>query len=194
MCLAYRAVGAHEGVRQHLRSNPRETANINNTNIRKKLKEPLAVELINWLHARYEFPPSYNNKDLKTNCVNQVALGKFSKALSSWKTFIRNLISSEGGCFKKVHQHYSLISLEDYNRFMETEAKAETKMRREQGKELRSKNVGNHQLGSRGYLREKPIWMKEDEARAFSGEPDPFEKFKTKEAKDYIRSRYYQTN
>jgi hypothetical protein len=89
--------------------------------------------------------------------VNQVALGKFSKALSSWKTFFRNLISSEGGGFKKVYQHYPQISLEDYTRFMETEAHAKTKMRQERGKELRSKNVGNHWLGSRGYLGKKPI-------------------------------------
>jgi hypothetical protein len=102
-----------------------------------KLKESLAVQLTNRLHARYEFPPPYNNKDFKENRVNQVALSQFRKVLSSWKTYFMNLISSKGSGFKKVHQHDPQISLEDYTRFMETEAQAETKMRQEQGKELR---------------------------------------------------------
>jgi hypothetical protein len=47
-----------------------QTANINDTNIRKKLKEPLAAQLINRLHARYEFLHPNDNKNLKTNRVN----------------------------------------------------------------------------------------------------------------------------
>jgi hypothetical protein len=49
------------------------------------------------------------------NRVNEVAVGKFSKALSSWKTFIKNLISSEGGGFEKVQQQYPQISRQDYS-------------------------------------------------------------------------------
>jgi hypothetical protein len=122
----------------------RETANINDTNIQKKLKEPLSRQLINRLHGRYEFPHPYDNKDLRTNRVNQAALGKFSKALRSWKTFVRNLISSKGGVFKNFHGKYPQISHQDYNKFVETEAKTKTQMRWEWGKELRKKNVGNH--------------------------------------------------
>jgi hypothetical protein len=47
--------------------------------------------------------------------MNKVAIGKSGKALSSWKTFVRNLISSEGGGFKKVHQQYPQISWQDYS-------------------------------------------------------------------------------
>ena len=39
----------------------RETANINDTNIRHKLKTALATLLIKKLHDRYEFPAPYNN-------------------------------------------------------------------------------------------------------------------------------------
>ena len=48
--------------------------------------------LIDKLHTRYKFPDPYNNTNLKGNKVNEWALRKISKALSSWKTRVKKAI------------------------------------------------------------------------------------------------------
>jgi hypothetical protein len=90
----------------------------------------------------------YSNKELKTNCVKKVALGKFSKAPCSCKTIVMTLISSAGGGFEKVHQQYLQISNKEL---------VDTQARGKWGKDLRKKNLGNHQLGSWGYLEKNTI-------------------------------------
>jgi hypothetical protein len=76
----------------------RDTVTINEQNIRQKLKKSIAVLLISKLHARYQFPSPYNGQELMGNIVNIVALGKISKALSAWKTRLRAMITTGGGC------------------------------------------------------------------------------------------------
>jgi hypothetical protein len=71
-------------------------------------------------------------------------------------------------------------------------ALAETKVCRERGVELRKKNLGYQRLGSRGYLEKKPIYRKEDEARALAGKLNPFDGFKDEHANGYIRSRNHE--
>jgi hypothetical protein len=45
-----------------------DIVNVNETNLQKK--DHLRVQLISRLHAWYEFPLEYRNKDLKKNIVN----------------------------------------------------------------------------------------------------------------------------
>ena len=56
----------------------RETVSVNETKLRTNKKKHLQVQLIARLHQRYEFPPAYDNKNLKGNIVNERALSKFS--------------------------------------------------------------------------------------------------------------------
>ena len=55
---------------------------------------------------------------------------------------------------------------------------------------MREKNIGNHNLESRGYAGKEPIWAKEDAAIIADGKPNPFDKFEDLLAKNFIRSRY----
>ena len=70
----------------------RENVSINTENIRGKDNVALATLLIQKLHARYKFSDEYCNTDLKNNVVNTRALGRFSKALSTWRSTVRRLL------------------------------------------------------------------------------------------------------
>jgi hypothetical protein len=59
------------------------------------------------------------------------------------------------------------------------------------GKTMPKKNLGNHNLGSRGYTGKEPVWKKEDEALEREGKPNPWNKFTDEKAKKFIRSRYH---
>jgi hypothetical protein len=64
----------------------RETVTINTRNFRDPGNAHLVQLLLQKLHERYEFPPDYENLNLKDNTVNQLALTKMSMALASWRT------------------------------------------------------------------------------------------------------------
>jgi hypothetical protein len=59
---------------------------INQKNIRAKGNTRLRELLIGKLHNRYKFPEPFDNKKLKGNKVNKLALTRMSTALSSWKS------------------------------------------------------------------------------------------------------------
>jgi hypothetical protein len=168
----------------------RETANINDTNIRHKLKTALSALLIAKLHARYEFPPPYDNQNLHTNIVNTQALIKFSKALSSWKTRLRNKVDKKMP-WEQIQKYFPTVSLEDFKKFLENEDDGKMKDLRAWGREMRDKNLGNHRLGSRGYRGAKKKWKKQDEALRAAGKTNPYDKYEDPKAQAYIRSRYY---
>jgi hypothetical protein len=64
----------------------RESMSINQKNIRDKGNARLRELLIGKLHNRYKFPEPFDNKKLKGNTVNKLALTRMSTALSSWKS------------------------------------------------------------------------------------------------------------
>ena len=88
----------------------RDTAKIYDANIRDKNHEELAGLLIQKLHARYKFPPDYRSLDLYTNPVNSYALGKMSRALSTWKNRVRAKID-EGCSFEDIHRSFPPLSM-----------------------------------------------------------------------------------
>jgi hypothetical protein len=54
-----------------------------------------------------------------------------------------------------------------------------------------SKNIGNHQLGSRAYPKKQP-WDKVDEVLRYEGKENPFDWFTYPEVKNLIRAQYYE--
>ena len=72
----------------------RDTANINTTKIRKN--EHLKKLLLTRLHARFLFPGRNDDVDPwdddAMKKINNKALGKFSNALSAWKTRVKKAI------------------------------------------------------------------------------------------------------
>ena len=55
---------------------------------------------------------------------------------------------------------------------------------------MRDKNIGLHNIRTRGFLGKQPIWDKEDATRP-PGEENPWEKFKDPLARRMIRARYH---
>ena len=74
----------------------------NQENIRDKENLHVATHLLSKLHASYQFPKDYDNVDIKGNIVNTFALGKFSKAFSTWKSEVRKAILA-GDDYGKIH-------------------------------------------------------------------------------------------
>jgi hypothetical protein len=70
----------------------RESMSINQKNIRAKSNTRLRELLIEKLYNRYQFPEPFNNKKLKGNKVNKLALTRMSIALSSWKSQVKKMI------------------------------------------------------------------------------------------------------
>lgn len=102
----------------------REVVNVNEPTLMKKVN--LHTQLISRLHARYEFPPPYNNENLKGNVVNKLTLTRFSKALSGYKTMVRVMIKQEKP-FAEIQRHFPRIKPEDFQVFLDNESLEFTK-------------------------------------------------------------------
>jgi hypothetical protein len=158
---------------------------------RHKDKKPLCVLLIAKLHRRYKFPDTYDNEDLKGNLVNDAALGKFSRALSAWRTRVRKMLDAGKG-FDEIYEIYLMIQADDLALFKDKEELTSTKALREWGRDTRKKNIGNHHLGSRGYAEKQLKWDKEDEALRAEGKQNTFNWFANPLACRFIRARYHE--
>ena len=55
---------------------------------------------------------------------------------------------------------------------------------------MNSKNVGHHHLGSGGYFAAEPKWEKHDAEWAAKGISNPFDKFKDKQTRNFVRARF----
>ena len=116
----------------------------------EKKQEHVALLFIEKLHARYLFPTPYNDaKDIKKNLVNTFALGKCTKALSTWRGNVRDMLDKGVG-FAEIHAQWPSISEEDLELFKEKEELASKKEQREWWKKLRQKNIGPHNLEIHG--------------------------------------------
>ncbi|KAK1667572.1 hypothetical protein QYE76_055731 [Lolium multiflorum] len=169
----------------------REVVNLNETDLRAESKAPLRAQLIARLHSRYKFLGDYASTDQTNNIVNSQALLKFTKHLSSYKYMVRKLIA-EGKGFEEVHSAFPHVSQADFDAFVANEELQATKNRKLWGKEMRELNIGNHNLGSRGYEGKEPYWAKEDEAYVNAGIENPWLKYKDPLERRFIRSRYHK--
>ncbi|KAK1643482.1 hypothetical protein QYE76_061287 [Lolium multiflorum] len=159
--------------------------------LRAENKAPLRAQLIARLHARYKFLGDYASSHQTNNIVNSQALLKFTKHLSSYKYMVRKLIA-EGKGFEEVHSAFPHVSQADFDAFVANEELQATKNRKLWGKEMRELNIGNHNLGSRGYEGKEPYWAKEDEAYVNAGIENPWLKYKDPLERRFIRSRYHK--
>ncbi|KAK1605587.1 hypothetical protein QYE76_029260 [Lolium multiflorum] len=169
----------------------REVVNLNETDLRAENKAHLRAQLIARLHSRYKFLGDYASTHETKNIVNSQALLKFTKHLSSYKYMVRKLIA-DGKGFEEVHSAFPHVSQADFDAFVANEELQATKNRKLWGKEMRELNIGNHNLGSRGYEGKEPYWAKEDEAYINAGIENPWLKYKDPLERRFIRSRYHK--
>ena len=57
-------------------------------------------------------------------------------------------------------------------------------------KGLQERNIGSHHLRSRGYVRKRSKWAKEDAEVASLGIPDPLAEFIVPRERDVLRARH----
>ncbi|KAK1603656.1 hypothetical protein QYE76_027329 [Lolium multiflorum] len=112
-------------------------------------------------------------------------------AKTRYKYMVRKLIA-EGKGFEEVHSAFPHVTQADFDAFVANEELQATKNRKLWGKEMRELNIGNHNLGSRGYEGKEPYWAKEDEAYVNAGIENPWLKYKDPLERRFIRSRYHK--
>ena len=172
----------------------REVVPVYEDNIRDANKAGLRLRLIKRLHERYEFPPAYRadengNHDMKKlNAVNNFALTKMSKALSSWRTRVKKLINDK----KSVEEIWKKerVNEEDLRIFQGRLGLPSADAMSEWGKWMKSKNVGHHHLESGGYFAAEPKWEKQDAEWEAKGIENPFAKIKHKQTRNFVRARF----
>ena len=168
----------------------RSTVSINTENLRHPDRGNLRNLLFTKLHERYKFPAEFENTSLKGNKVNNAALTKMSKALSTWKSNVKRMIE-KGESYEKIKEKNPSITEDDYNDFKINCSSTANSESSQWGKEMRELNLGEHKLGPGGYRVAEPIWDKEDAERAEQGLPPRFEKYSgNKQTRNYVRARY----
>ena len=168
----------------------RSTVSINTKNLRHPDRGNLRNLLFTKLHERYKFPAEFANTSLKGNKVNNAALTKMSKAMSTWKSNVKRMIE-KGESYQKIKEKNPSITEDDYNDFKINCSSTANSESSKWGKEMRELNLGEHTLGPGGYRVAEPIWDKEDAERAEQGLPPRFEKYSgNKRTRNYVRARY----
>ena len=168
----------------------RSTVSINTENLRHPDRGNLRHLLFTKLHERYKFPAEFENTSLKGNKVNNAALTKMSKALSTWKSNVKRMIE-KGESYEKIKEKNPSITEDDYNDFKINCSSTANSESSKWGKEMRELNLGEHTLGPDGYRVAEPIWDKEDAERAEQGLPPRFEKYSgDKQTRNFVRARY----
>ena len=141
------------------------------------------------LHEQYKFPGAFANTSLAGNKVNNAALMKMSTTLSTWSAAVRSRIL-RGDSYEKIKEKNPSISEAVYREFKikcESNTSAESS---QWGKDMRDLNLGVHKLDPGGYRVAEPIWDKEDAERAEQGLPPLFDKYRGKQTRNYVRTRY----
>jgi hypothetical protein len=139
----------------------RETANINDIDIRKKPQ--LEHLLLTRLHQRFQFPGRNDDvkpwKDDAMDKINNKAMGKFSNALDAWKVRVKRAIENNEP-YSQILADNPTLTVPEYEKFKENCTAEETKLKSEKMKGLQERNTGNHRFGSHGYTGKRPIWAK----------------------------------
>ena len=167
----------------------RSTVSINTENLRHRDRGNLRNLLFTKLHERYKFPAEFENTSLKGNKVNNAALTKMSKALSTWKSNVKRMIE-KGESYEKIKEKNPSITEDDYNDFKINCSSTASSQSSEWGKQMRELNIGEHTLGPGGYRVAEPIWDKEEADRAEQGLPPLFDKYGDKQTRNFVRARY----
>ena len=121
--------------------------------------------------------------------MNNAALTKMSKALSTWKSNVKRMIE-KGESYEKIKEKNPSITEDDYNDFKINCSSTANSESSKWGKEMRELNLGEHTLGPGGYRVAEPIWDKEDAERAEQGLRPRFEKLRDKQTMNFVRARY----
>ena len=120
----------------------RSTVSINTENLRHKDRGNLRNLLFTKLHERYKFPAEFESTSLKGNKVNNAALTKMSKALSTWKSNVKRMIE-KGESYQKIKEKNPSITEDDYNDFKINCSSTANSQSSEWGKQMRELNIGN---------------------------------------------------
>jgi hypothetical protein len=115
-----------------------------------------------------------------------------STALASWKVRVKKLILA-GKTFEEAKKSNPTLMENDYK---EMRLKCDpddvvSKRRSLWGKELQSKNLGDHNLGCGGYRGKDKIWAKEDAEMEAKGIVNPWHQIADPQARAAIRSKYH---
>ena len=94
----------------------RSTVSINSENLRHPDNGNYRNLLFTKLHKRYKFSAQFYNTTLKRNKVNNAALTKMSKALSTWRSSVKRMID-KGDSYEKIKAKYPLMSEDEYKEF-----------------------------------------------------------------------------
>jgi hypothetical protein len=182
-----------EGYGRQVAAILRNTVPITTINLRSRDNSHYCQLLLNKLHGRYKFPDPYNNTNLRGNKVNKWALRKMSKALSSWKTRVKEAIFEKNKTWDELKEKEPMIDEATYNLFKARCESEAAKAASAKGKAMRSQVIGNHRLGAGGYRSSKPKWEKEDAEFIAAGQPNPYEKYKGDPQIEYfVRARSYK--
>ena len=92
----------------------REVCSINESNIRDSGKQNLRELLIRRVHSRFKFPDEYDNLPYPKYQVNNHAIHKFSKNLSSWKSAAKKEVNKD---YSVIKDKWPTISADDWNIF-----------------------------------------------------------------------------
>ena len=90
----------------------------------------------------------------------------------------------------KIFAENPTLTQEEFEKFKDTCATEEAKLKSLKFKGLQERNTGKHRLGSRGYIGKRPIWEKENAEREDAGILDPLAEFTDPQEHDFIRARY----
>jgi hypothetical protein len=149
---------------------------INTRNLQDPGNAHLVQLLLQKLHERYQFPPEYDNRNLKNNVVNQLALTKMSIALASWRTRVKKQIDKKES-WEEIKKHEPLLEHDDYVLFMEELETDTFKALLVLGKKMYEQNIGHHHLGSGSYRGIQHVWDKDEAELIRLGKPNMFDKF-----------------
>src|ERR1041385_7601410 len=116
----------------------RNTVPITTINLRSRDNTHYCQLLLDKLHRRYKFPDPYENKNLKGNKVNKWALRKMSKALSSWKTRVKEAIMERGKSWEEHKEKQPMIDQATYNLFKARCESKDAKAASGKGKAMRA--------------------------------------------------------
>ena len=93
----------------------------------------------------------------------------------------------EGADFETIHSTWPSIDEQDLEDFKTAETAERRKKLIAWAKDARSKNLGPHNLGSRGYAGKEKVWAKEDAERKG---PNPYDKIKDSKMARFFRAHY----
>src|SRR4051812_35942624 len=182
-----------EGYGRQVAAILRNTVPITTINLRSCDNNHYCQLLLNKLHGRYKFPDPYNNTNLRGNKVNKWALRKMSKALSSWKTRVKDAIMEKYKSWEELKDKEPMTDEVTYYLFKARCESEAAKAPSAKGKVMRAQVTGNHHLGADGYRSSKPKWDKEDAVYAAAGQPNPYEKYKgDPQTEFFVRARSYK--